>query len=126
MPEQFEGIASKTFQPGEVIFRQGGAPSGEAYLVHDGAVEVRRRVGGKDRLLRTLTQGHLLGEVSLFQEAQHSATAVATERSTLLVIPAARLESMVRAHPELAIALIRQLARMVAGAEEAGRSRRDR
>jgi CRP-like cAMP-binding protein len=119
MAEPFEGIESKTFQPGEVIFQQDGAPSGEAYLVHEGAVEVRRRIGGKTRRLRTLTQGDLLGQVSLFQDAPHSATAMATERTTLLVIPAARLETMVRANPELAIALIRQLARMAASADGA-------
>jgi CRP-like cAMP-binding protein len=41
-------------------------------------------------------------------------TAIAVEHVTLLVIPAHRLESMVRANPELAIGLICQLARMAA------------
>jgi CRP-like cAMP-binding protein len=36
---------------------------------------------------------------------------------TVLVIPEHRLEEMVRANPELAMALIRQLARMAAGDE---------
>jgi CRP-like cAMP-binding protein len=36
---------------------------------------------------------------------------------TVLVIPEHRLEEMVRANPELAMALIRQLARMAAGEE---------
>jgi CRP-like cAMP-binding protein len=35
--------------------------------------------------------------------------------ATLLVIPADRLEEMIRANPRLAMALIRQLARMAAG-----------
>jgi Cyclic nucleotide-binding domain len=43
-----------TFQPGEVIFREGDDPQGEAYLVHEGTVEARRRVDGTDRLLNTL------------------------------------------------------------------------
>ena len=59
--------------------------------------------------------GDLLGEVALFRDAPHSATAVTVERVTLLVIPADRLEHMVRSHPDLAIAIIRQLARMAAG-----------
>jgi len=42
----------------------------------------------------------------LFRDAPHSATAVAATRATLLVIPADRLENMVRTHPGLAIALI--------------------
>ena len=40
---------------------------------------------------------------------------MATEPVTVLVIPADRLEEMIRANPGLAIALIRQLARMAAG-----------
>jgi CRP-like cAMP-binding protein len=41
-------------------------------------------------------------------------TAVAAERVTLHVISADRLDQMVRGHPDLAVALIRQLAQMAA------------
>jgi hypothetical protein len=89
--------------------------NGEAYLVHKGKVEVRKLVDGEERALKILRQGDLLGELALFRAAPHSATAVAAERVTLLVISADRLEQMIRAHPRLAMALIRQLARMAAG-----------
>jgi CRP/FNR family cyclic AMP-dependent transcriptional regulator len=111
---QIEGMESRIFEAGKVIFRQGVAGKREAYLVHDGTVEVRRRTPEGERLLRTLAIGDLLGEVALFGDAPHSATARAIERVTLLVIPANRLEHMVRAKPDLAIAIIRQLARMAA------------
>ena len=109
-------VPSRTFKPGEVIFRQGEAGGGEAYLVHTGRVEIRQRAGRGERVLRTLGQGDLLGEVALFGDGPHSATATAVERTDVLVIPAARLEQMVSANPGLALALIRQLARMAAGA----------
>lgn len=115
MARQVEDMPTRTFEPGDVIFRQGDrVVTGEAYLVQSGAVEVRRRNGGKERVLRTLGQGDLLGEVALFGRGPHSATAVAVGQVVLLVIPADRLEQIVRAKPELAIALIRQLARMAA------------
>jgi CRP/FNR family cyclic AMP-dependent transcriptional regulator len=104
----------RTFKSGEMIFRQGDPAAGEAYLVHEGTVEVNRRIGGTERFVRTLGTGDLLGEVALFRHGSHSATAVAVDQVVLLVIPAARLEQIVRANPELAIALIRQLARMAA------------
>lgn len=107
-------IPTRPFKPGEVIFRQGDPASGEAYLVHTGTIEVRRTVDGEERILRTLGPGDLLGEVALFGQGSHSATAVALEPTILLVIPAHRLEQIVRTHPQLAIALIRQLARMAA------------
>jgi CRP-like cAMP-binding protein len=65
--------------------------------------------------LKTFVKGDLLGEVALFCDAPHSVTAIALEHVTLLVIPAHRLENMAHAIPELAIEIIRQLARMAAG-----------
>jgi CRP-like cAMP-binding protein len=112
------GMQSRTFGPGEMIFRQGDAGKGEAYLVHDGKVEVRRRTPDGERILRTLAKGDLLGEVALFGNGPHSATALALERTTVLVVPADRLESIVRAKPNLAIAIIRQLARMAAAEDD--------
>jgi CRP-like cAMP-binding protein len=106
------GLQARSFGSGEVIFRQGDAGRREAYLVHEGKVEVRRRTPEGERVLRTLARGDLLGEVALFSDVAHSATAVALEPVTLLVVPAARLEKLVRAQPGLAIAIIRQLARM--------------
>ncbi len=130
MPPPFGDVPSRTFKRGEVIFRQGDDTNGEAFLVHEGKVEVRKRVAGVEHVLRILVKGDLLGEVALFRDAPHSATAVAAERTTLLVIPADRLENMVRTHPSLAIALIRQLARMAAGegspAAERSKSARSR
>jgi CRP-like cAMP-binding protein len=107
-------MESRTCEAGEVIFRQGAAGQREAYLVHDGKVEVRRRTPEGKRLLRTLAIGDLLGEVALFGDGPHSATALAVERVTLLVVPADRLEHIVRTKPNPAIAIIRQLARMAA------------
>jgi CRP-like cAMP-binding protein len=106
------GLPAKTFRPGEVIFHQGEMSRSEAYLVDRGRVEVRQRSGAHERVLRTLAKGDLLGEVALLQDAPHSATAVAIDQVTLIVIPSDRLESMVRTRPALALALIRQLARM--------------
>ena len=116
MARHIGGFPSKTFQPGEVIFRQGDLSRSEAYLIDEGRVEVRRQGGEHERVLRTLVRGDLLGEVALFRDAPHSATAVALERVTLIVIPSDRLENIVRTRPGLALALIRQLARM-AGSE---------
>jgi hypothetical protein len=81
------GVPSETFRPGEMIFHQGDLSRSEAYLIDEGRVEVRRRNGEHERVLRTLMRGDLLGEVALFRDAPHSATAVALERVTLIVIP---------------------------------------
>jgi CRP/FNR family transcriptional regulator, cyclic AMP receptor protein len=113
--KQSADLPKETFEAGEVIFREGDDSKNEAYLVHKGAVEVRRRVDGEERVLNTLGKGDLLGEVALFRDGPHSVTAVAIDQVTLIPISAHRLEGMVLANPKLAIELIRQLARMAAG-----------
>lgn len=112
------GMHSRSFGPGEVVFRQGDAGQREAYLVHDGKVEVRRWTPNGERVLRTLAKGDLLGEVAFFSDGPHSATALAIGRVTLLVVPADRLEHIVRTNPNLGIAIVRQLARMAAIEDE--------
>jgi len=113
--KQIADLPTATFAAGEVIFQEGDESKSEAYLVHEGEVEVRRRVDGEERVLNTLAKGDLLGEVALFRDGPHSVTAVAVDRVTLIPIPADRLENMVLTNPSLAIELIRQLARMAAG-----------
>ena len=103
-------IQTRTFRAGEVVFREGEHPRDEAFLVHAGRVEVRKKVGGEERLLWTYGPGELLGELGLFAGGTpRSATAVAIEPATLLVIPAKRLTSLVRANPTLAVAIIKDL-----------------
>jgi CRP/FNR family transcriptional regulator, cyclic AMP receptor protein len=102
-------VKTRAFRAGEVIFREGDDPRDEAYLVHAGRVDVRKTVADEQRLLRTYVKGELLGELGLFGGAPRSATAVAAEPVTLVVIPARRLHHLVRTNPNLAVAIIREL-----------------
>jgi CRP-like cAMP-binding protein len=77
MSRQIGDVPSKSFNAGDVIFREGDPAKGEAFLVHEGKVEVRRQVAGEERVLRTLVKGDLLGDLALFRDAPRSAAAVA-------------------------------------------------
>jgi CRP-like cAMP-binding protein len=122
MSRQIGDIPTRTFKSGEVIFREGDDAKGEAFLVHIGSVEIRMVVGGVDQLLNTLTKGSLLGDFALFRKAPRSATAIAADDVTLMVIPANRLDHMVRSNPALAMAIIRDLANRMLAAEERARN----
>jgi CRP/FNR family transcriptional regulator len=126
MSRQIGEIPTRTFQPGDVIFREGDDAKGEAFMVHVGRVEIRKQIGGEERLLNTLAKGELLGHIALFRNAPRSATAIAAEAVTLMVIPANRLDHLVRANPALAMALIRDLAKMLLAAEDRLREVEDR
>ena len=121
MSRQIGDIPTRTFNPGDVIFREGDDAKGEAFLVHLGKVEIRKLVASEDRLLRVLGKGELLGELALFRNAPRSATAVAAEPVTLMLLSANRLDHMVRTNPALAVALIKELANRMLAAEDRAR-----
>jgi CRP/FNR family transcriptional regulator len=121
MSRQIGEIPTKTFKPGDVIFREGDAANGEAFMVHEGRVEIRQRSGNEERVLRVIGKGDLLGDIALFRNAPRSADAVAADAVTLMVISANRLEHLVRSNPALAIAIIRQLATRMLEAEDRAR-----
>ena len=121
MSRQSGEVPSRTFKAGDVIFKEGDDAKSEAFLVHEGKVEVRKSLGGEEKLLRVLGKGELLGELALFRNAPRSATAIAAEPVTLLLIPANRLEAMVRTNPALAMAIIKDLSGRMLAAEEQSR-----
>lgn len=118
MNRKLLNVPTRVFGPGEVIFREGDDPRDEAFMVHIGRVEVRKRVGGEDRLLAVLVKGDLLGELGLFGNSPRSATAVAAAPVTLVVIPRKRLNHLVRTNPALAVAIIRDLSRKLLATDE--------
>src|SRR5262249_38497089 len=122
MSRQIGDIPTRTFGSGEVIFKEGDDAKGEAFLVHAGTVEIRIKVAGQERLVNTLKKGELLGDFALFRNAPRSATAIAGEPVTLMVLPANRLDHMVRSNPALAMAIIRDLANRMLAAEDRARS----
>jgi CRP/FNR family transcriptional regulator len=126
MSRQIGEVPTRTFEPGAIIFREGDDAKGEAFMVHQGRVEIRKQIGGEDRLLGSLGKGDLLGHIALFRNAPRSASAIAADGVTLMVIPANRLETLVRANPALAVALIRDLAAMMLRAEDRLREVEDR
>jgi CRP/FNR family transcriptional regulator len=118
MSRQIAEVPTRTFEPGTVIFREGDDAKGEAFMVHMGRVEIRKHIAGEERLLRTLAKGELLGHLALFRNVPRSASAIAADAVTLMVISANRLDHLVRANPALAVALIRDLAAMLLSAED--------
>jgi CRP/FNR family transcriptional regulator, cyclic AMP receptor protein len=121
MSRQIGDIPTRTFGPGDVIFQEGDEAKGEAFLVHIGTVEIRKLIAGEQRLVNTLKKGELLGDFALFRNAPRSATAIAAEPVTLMVLPANRLDHMVRSNPALAMAIIRDLANRMLAAEDRAR-----
>jgi CRP-like cAMP-binding protein len=118
MPRKPSDVTIRTFRAGEMIFREGDPPRDEAYMVHQGRVEVRKQVGDEERVLHVMVKGELLGALGLFGKSPRSATAVALESVTLVVIPARKLDQLVRTNPALAVAIIRDLSLKLLATDE--------
>jgi CRP/FNR family cyclic AMP-dependent transcriptional regulator len=88
------------------------------YVIQTGLVQILKRVGGQDRPLATLGKGEFVGEMAILNGRPRTATALVLERSRCLVIDAATLEHMVTSSAEIALRLVKKLARRLDSADE--------
>ena len=97
------------FPAGTVLFEE-GQPGHVMYIVVDGEIEIRRRIGQTERTLAVLAAGEFFGEMAILSGRPRSAIAVARTAARLLVIDGTTFEAMLRARPEIALRLIKALA----------------
>lgn len=96
-----------TFEPDEVIFRQGQA-DGRMHVVLLGEVTVA--VAGSAEPVGVVGEGECLGEMSLLTAAAHSATATARTRVETAVLGHEDLAELIRLRPDIGLHLYRNLA----------------
>lgn len=99
---------SKSFQAGEVIFRE-GEEAREMYVILRGSIEIFKEVGDSRKILNTFKEGDLFGEMALVDEKPRSATAVSRTDVDLFVIGNADLERIVKHQPEFVLKIVRVL-----------------
>ncbi|MEM6492718.1 MAG: cyclic nucleotide-binding domain-containing protein [Pseudomonadota bacterium] len=88
---QLRVFSRKTFNAGETIFRQGERAS-TAYLVEAGQVDLYLGEGAARCDLESVGPNGLFGELALVDKGERSATAVAAEETTCLVLHEADLD----------------------------------
>ncbi|MDI1444372.1 Crp/Fnr family transcriptional regulator [Polyangium sp. 6x1] len=107
----------KSFQPGEVIYRE-GEPGTEAYLLEEGRVRLIKKVRGAERSLMVLKPGDLFGESALLPGAERSSTAVALSAGLALAIDQATLQNLLEHNAGIASRMVKQLVRRLRDAED--------
>ena len=80
-----------TFKKGDVIMRE-GEPGKAAYIIVSGRAEVRKQMGGVPQVLKTLGAGEVIGEMAVLTEGPRTATVVAMEDTTVLIVTASVLQ----------------------------------
>ena len=112
-------VERRKFGPNEVIVREGDDPKGEAFVIHSGTVEIRRRFDGTEKTLAKMGEGQLIGEWGLFRNAPRSADMVATSPTELLVLKQERLDWLIRNRPQLTMEVLKRLADAAVAADGA-------
>ncbi len=107
----------KEFNVDHVLFRE-GEPGAVMYIIQTGAVRISKRVGAEEKTLATLGSGEFVGEMAILNNKPRTATAVVVEGPMrCLVIDAATLETMVTKSAEIAVRLIKKLAKRLDSAD---------
>jgi len=84
------------FAAGAVIVREGD-PADAAYIITQGRCEVRKadpNSPGKDKVLRVMTNGDVFGETAIFANAPRSATVVAIDEVSAVVVDRGAIERL--------------------------------
>ncbi len=100
----------REFQAGEVLFRE-GEPGDVLYVIQSGIIRITKHIGGTEKLLAILGPGDFLGELAVLNSKPRTATAAAAETARCLLVDAKTLETMVMRNSEIAVRLIKRLAK---------------
>jgi CRP/FNR family cyclic AMP-dependent transcriptional regulator len=100
------GAPVREFKAGEVIFKEGDAAA-EFYVIQSGKVDIRL----DNRLLGTVGDRNIFGEMALIDAAPRSATAVAATDVQVVAVGEKQFLFMVSQTPHFALNVMRTLAR---------------
>ncbi len=104
---------------GEALFAEGD-PGDRLYLIVDGKIKLGATSGdGRETLLAILGPGDMFGELSLFDPGPRTATASALTDAHLAGLGHGELEPWLTERPEVAMTLLRALARRLRRTNEA-------
>ncbi|HUT79503.1 MAG TPA: Crp/Fnr family transcriptional regulator [Polyangia bacterium] len=106
----------KTQKAGDVLFTA-GEQGQEMYVIRSGSVRIAVHSRGVEKTLAVLGPGEFVGEMSILTDQPRSATATVQDDAELLVVGVRVLEEMIVHNTEIALRLVRKLARRLESAD---------
>ena len=103
-------IQEKSVRAGEVIYAEQDLGD-EMYLVQAGNVTVQQEIADRQTTIDTVTAGGHFGEMAIIDDRPRSATAIAEENTSLLVLHKNDFRSAVQDYPDIAFEVFRELTR---------------
>jgi CRP-like cAMP-binding protein len=103
-------IQEKTVRASEVVFAEQDLGD-EMYLVRSGRIRVLQAVGDEQTQVDVVTAGGHFGEMAIIDDRPRSASAVADEDASLLVLHKNDFRAAVMDYPDIAFEVFRELTR---------------
>lgn len=108
-----ERLQARSLKKGETVFLQGDPGDFFCFLV-SGSVGIAKDVTDtRDTIVVTIEPGNHFGELSFADGEPRSASAIANQDSTLLVLTQEAFEALAAENPELGMKILRHMLRLV-------------
>jgi CRP-like cAMP-binding protein len=121
-PEDLERVAAlavpRTFEAGQVVFREGDA-SDTCYIVRGGrARAVREHPDGRTITLADFGPGDIFGELAMFEDELRSATVEAVRDTDVVAVLGPDMRRLMVEHPQISVRLVIALGRRLRDTNE--------
>lgn len=103
----------RTFEAGQVIFREGDAGDG-LYILIQGSVRISKQSASGEEALAILEPHAFFGEMALIDYAPRAADAIANETTELFFIPLKDLRALIETHHQIALKVLFALCEVLA------------
>ena len=108
-----EGRSPRKYLAGQLVYLQDTRPDCFFYLVSGSVRSFISSSSGEERVLTVHRAGDLMGEASFFDGCPRVTSAMALEECWILSVNQGQLDAAFQRHPELALPMLRYLARTV-------------
>ncbi|MDX5422483.1 MAG: Crp/Fnr family transcriptional regulator [Hymenobacteraceae bacterium] len=107
-----------TFRKGQIIFHEGGKPSG-LYCINSGKVKVAKMGSdGKEQIVRLAKPGDIIGYRALMADTNYSASAVALDDAVVCFVPKSQFLELISHNVAFSGGLMKLLSTALGDAEE--------
>jgi CRP/FNR family cyclic AMP-dependent transcriptional regulator len=103
---------TREYQKGDIIIREGDIGR-EMFIIKSGAVEVMKRNEDRPILLATLERGDFFGEMALLENAFRTATVIARETTSLIVLNVGSFLIKIKRDPSFAFNMMQKMSKRI-------------
>jgi CRP/FNR family transcriptional regulator len=108
----------RSFEPGQVVFREGDS-SDTCYVVRSGGARaVREHADGRTITLANFGPGDIFGELAMFEDERRSATVEAVQATEVVAVLGPDMRRLIVEHPQIALRLVVALGRRLRDTNE--------